>query len=251
MAIIKVTTAQNIDIEYEIASLGDRIVARIIDLGIFVLIFILGYIVFGGILDLGNSDIAAIVAYCTYGALFVFYDLLCEIYMNGQSLGKKSMKIKVISADGNRPTVGQFLMRWIFRAVDFLVPGFAMAGGGVALITAVFTEKEQRIGDIVAGTVVIKTEQRTQIKHVAFMPTQGEYSPVFSEAANLTEKDVALIQDVVNTYYTTNNAYIVQNMALKIKKHLGIAQPPDMDDMQLLLTIIKDYSHLIAQAESL
>lgn len=251
MAKISVTTAQNIDIEYEIAGLGERIVARIIDLGIFLLIFLLGFVVFGAIFNLGNSDIATIVAYCIYGALFVFYDLLCEIYMNGQSIGKRTMQIKVISLDGNRPSIGQFLMRWLFRAVDFLIPGVSLTGGAVALMSVVFTQKQQRIGDIVAGTTLIRTEPRMQMKHVAFMPADDQYIPVFTQAINFTEKDVALIQDVINTYHATNNAYIVQNMAIKIKQHLGITQPPEMDELQLLKTLIKDYSHLIAQTEAL
>jgi uncharacterized RDD family membrane protein YckC len=89
------------------------------------------------------------------------YHLLFEIMMNGQSLGKKAMSIKVITIDGGQPSISQYLIRWIFRLADFPLWIFAaiiqnalpwwcspllFAGIGCVIIT----EKSQRIGDLVA-----------------------------------------------------------------------------------------------------
>ena len=121
MQTIRITTTQNIDIDYEVAGLGERIVAYIIDMAMFAVIIIATLIAIGvvGGMRRGGSDIWIGVLFVIYGALYVFYDLICELSMNGQSVGKKIMKIKVISLDGARPRLGQYLLRWLFRIIDF------------------------------------------------------------------------------------------------------------------------------------
>src|ERR1700747_2522173 len=113
MQTINITTSQNIDIDYEIAGLCERIVARLIDYGIFILLFILAAIILGASETVRESPMPVFVLYIIYGVLYGFYDLVCEIFMNGQSIGKKVMKIRVISLDGSRPTISQFLLRWV------------------------------------------------------------------------------------------------------------------------------------------
>src|SRR6478609_3071614 len=175
MQTIRITTAQNIDINYELAGLGERIVGSIIDFGLFFVIFMLS-IIAGASFNM--RDEAGIVLVIVYAALYVFYDLACEVFMNGQSIGKKVMKIRVISLDGAQPRLSQYLLRWLFRIVDT-----GISGGAIALIVAAMSEKVQRVGDIVAGTTLIKTTPRTKIDHVAFRPVQGDYEPVFSAAS--------------------------------------------------------------------
>ena len=246
MQTIRITTSQNIDIDYEVAGVGDRILARLIDYGIFILILIFGLIVgsfLGGFTDSRITIIILIVIYC---ALYVFYDLICEIYMNGQSLGKRVMKIKVISLDGARPTFGQYLLRWLFRIIDF-----TLTSGICGLICVAVSDKSQRVGDMVAGTSLIKTKPRTTMNNIVFDPQPDNYEPVFKEAAQLNDRDVALIHDVINSYMQTGNTIVVYNMAERIKEHLAVVLPPNMNNMQFLQTVIKDYSHLIAQADVL
>jgi len=246
MQTIRITTTQNIDIDYEIAGLGERILARLIDIGLFVLIFLLGVI----IASITNSIVEGsglVIILVIYFTLFVLYDLLFEIFMNGQSVGKRIMKIKVISLDGGRPTVGQYLMRWIFRIVDFAL----IEPGLVALVVAAVSEKPQRLGDIVAGTMLIRTVPRTKMDNIVFMPMYDGYQPVFKEAGQLTDKDVELIHEVINTYMKTGNSVVVYNMAERVKEHLQVTPPRGMNDMLFLQTVVKDYNHLSAQMDSL
>lgn len=246
MQTIRITTPQNIDIDYEIAGLGERILARLIDYGIFIFIYILGLIVFSSLGMLNDSGVAIVVIVIIFAVLYVFYDLICEIFMNGQSVGKRIMKIKVISLDGARPSISQYLMRWLFRIVDF-----SITLDLCALITAAVSENNQRVGDMVAGTTLIKTNPRTQIGSIAFMPAYEGYQPIFKEAGQLNDKAVELIQEVINTYIKTGNSVVVYNMATRVKEHLGITPPKGMNDMLFLQTISKDYSHISAQIDSL
>ncbi|MDR6942878.1 RDD family protein [Mucilaginibacter pocheonensis] len=247
MQTIRVTTTQNIDIDYEVAGVGERIVAYIIDMGLFVAV------IFAALIGIGISgsikstnDILIGFIFIAYAALYVFYDLICETAMNGQSVGKRIMKIKVISLDGSRPRFGQYLMRWLFRIVDFL-----LSGGVCAVICVAVSDKAQRIGDMVAGTTLIRTSPRTKMNNIAFKPEADNYQPVFAAAANLNEKDIELINEVINNYIKSRNSVLVYNMAQRIKELLGVTPPPEMNDMLFLQTIIKDYSHIIAQADVL
>jgi uncharacterized RDD family membrane protein YckC len=243
MQTIRITTSQNIDIDYELAGLGERIVASLIDFGLFILVGILCAI--GGV-SLHATDVFGVIFLFVYAALYVFYDLACEVFMNGQSVGKKVMKIKVMSLDGSRPRLSQYLLRWLFRIIDF-----GISAGAVALVVAAISDKVQRIGDLVAGTILIRTESRIKIDHIAFRPAFEGYEPVFAGAGQLSEHDINLINEVVSSYIKTDNNVLVYNMALRIKEHLGITVPAEMNDMRFLQTVLKDYSFQTTHAEEL
>jgi uncharacterized RDD family membrane protein YckC len=247
MQTIKITTSQNIDIDYEVAGLGERILARLIDIGILALLFFVGMFAGGIAGAFADSQAFLVISLIAYGVIFVFYDLAFEIFMNGQSIGKRIMKIKVISLDGSQPRVGQYLLRWLFRIVDFVL----LEPGMVALVVAAVSEKPQRVGDIVAGTMLIRTAPRTQMDSIVFMPAYDGYQPVFKEAGQLNDRDIELIHEVISTYTKTGNNVVVYNMALRVKEHLNITPPNGMNDMLFLQTIIKDYNHISAQMETL
>jgi uncharacterized RDD family membrane protein YckC len=249
MQTIRITTTQNIDIDYEVAGLGERIVAYIIDMAMFAVIIIATLIAIGaaGGMRRGGSDIWVGIVFIIYAVLYVFYDLICELAMNGQSVGKKIMKIKVISLDGARPRLGQYLLRWLFRIIDFLPGTLNLCG----LICVAVSDKSQRLGDMVAGTTLIRTVPRTKMQNIAFKPEADNYQPVFTEAARLSEQDVELINEVINNYVKSGNSMLVYNMAQRIKDLLDVTPPAEMNNMLFLQTIIKDYSHIIAQADVL
>ncbi|MES2425778.1 MAG: RDD family protein [Bacteroidota bacterium] len=242
MQTIRITTSQNIDIDYEIAGLGERMLAWLIDAAIFFVVFIAVAIISslsGG--NFRNTNVIVLVV--IYAVLYVFYDLLCEIFMNGQSVGKRTMKIKVISLDGGQANIGQYLLRWVFRIVDF-----TLTSGTCALISVAVSNKSQRVGDMVAGTTLIRTVARTQFDALAFAPAQQEYIPVFNEVTQLTDKDIVLVHEVLTSYIKSGNTVIVYNTVMKLKQLLNINT--QMDDMQFLQTIVRDYNHIAAATDA-
>ncbi len=241
MEIITVHTTQNIDIDYEIGGLGERILAYFIDLAIFIALAIIG-----SILTSVLSDVGIAVYFIIVGLTLLFYDLVCESFFNGQSVGKVVLKIRVISLDGTRPKFSQFLLRWLFRLVDFSLTSWL---GGV--ITIILTEKGQRIGDIIAGTVVIRTKPRTNMNNLVFARVEEGYQPVFAQAVQLKDTDINLIHEVIESYFKTGNNVMVYKMADRIREYLQISLPPNMNSMQFLQTIIKDYSHITAQTDAI
>jgi uncharacterized RDD family membrane protein YckC len=246
MQTIKITTSQNIDIDYEIAGLGARILGRLIDLGIFIVL----YLAFLSLTFIGLSSSKSILSgfsiiMIVYMILFALYDLICEVFFNGQSVGKRIMKIRVISLDGGQPTLGQYVMRWIFRIIDFTI---TMELGG--LITAVSTHKNQRIGDLVAGTVLVQTTPSTLFDQVGFAPISDDYKPLFTEAAQLTNSEIVLIHEVLQNFKISDNHPLVYSTATRLKDHLNVVLPIGMDDLTFLKTLVTDYNYAAIHAEA-
>jgi uncharacterized RDD family membrane protein YckC len=242
METVKVNTSQHIDIDYPVAGLGERVAGWLIDIGLFIAVFFVFLIVFS-MTGLSGSGLFDTIMLIIYGAGYVFYDLLCEVFMNGQSIGKRLLKIKVISLDGAQASLGQYFIRWVFRIVDF--PLTAWVGG---LICVAVTDNKQRIGDIVAGTTLIKTVPRTQFQHIAFHPVAEEYNPVFASVNQMTDRDIELIHEVLNTYYKTRNHDLIYHMAARVSNHLGIIVPNGMNELEFLKTLIMDYNQLTSRA---
>ncbi|PST85263.1 RDD family protein [Pedobacter yulinensis] len=238
MHTVTIQTAQNVDIAYDLAGLGERILARLIDYAIFIALYIVFLII--GVAGAFSGGTGFIVLIVCFAVTYVFYDLVCEIFWNGQSVGKKVIKIRVVSLDGTQPRLSQFLLRWVFRLVDF-----TLTGDLCALIMVAASDKKQRLGDLLAHTGVIKTTPRTSIDQVAFQPAADSYEPVFSEAVHLNDRQVALIHEVLHNFYTSGNAAVVYAMAAEVHKFLAVTIPQGMNELVFLQTIERDYSTLV------
>ncbi len=246
MQTVTVHTSQNIDIDYEVATLGDRVLARLIDLGMYILILVLGVllVIMTDVLK-GIGEAMTIFLVIVYASLYVFYDIVCEVFLNGQSVGKRVMKIKVVSIDGAQPTIGQYLLRWLFRIVDF-----TLTSSLCALISVAVSDKKQRVGDMVAGTTLVKTTPRTKADHIAFMPAMENYQPVYPQATQLNDRDIELIHEVIRTYMQTGNTTVVYNMAEKVRVHLNVPAREDIDSLQFLQIVIKDYNYTVSNTDA-
>src|SRR5690606_12148888 len=98
-----------------------------------------------------SEDTHTVVTNLLYLPVLFLYNLVCETFFGGQSIGKKSMGIKVVKMNGHNPTVGDCLLRWCLRIVDI---GASL--GALAAILVSSSEKGQRLGDMAANTVVIR-----------------------------------------------------------------------------------------------
>ena len=118
MPIIQIATAFNIDLEFEIAEFHKRLLAYIIDFAVlFLYMFSMKYLLYAGFnIDFEeNAGLDILVI----SVPMLLYSLLTELWMNGQTLGKKLMHIRVISLEGGEPTLGQFILRWITKFFEW------------------------------------------------------------------------------------------------------------------------------------
>lgn len=255
MATIRIHTTQNVTLEYEVASIGSRIVATLLDYlvmaawvgGWFFLIYKVASLDHSskGSGDLDWSSPAGIVVILILAFILgppIFYFLLAEIFMGGQSLGKKALDLRVVRLDGTAPRVGDYFLRWLLRLVDF---GFG--NGLVAVITIAINGKGQRLGDLAAGTTVINVRPRTaalpQLADLAAAATPLGYQPVFPQAVDLSDHDVALLRQLLSRSLQQENFLLLHETALKIKQLLGVHS--DLGDEAFLRTVLRDHAHLM------
>src|SRR5581483_576282 len=115
---ITIETTQNVSIEYEIASLGERIVATILDRVIIIGYYIAYFIIVAIIGRSAFNEIGIVVIILTLFLPVLLYPLLCETFMNGQTLGKRARKIRVIRLDGRQANFGNYLLRWLIGFIE-------------------------------------------------------------------------------------------------------------------------------------
>lgn len=238
MEIVKIVTSQNVEIDYVVATLGTRIKARAIDYTIFFGVYLICVIAIMSTIGPGSgpSNKFMGISILVWLALCVFYDLVCEIFFNGQSIGKKASKIKVISLNGERPTVSQYILRWLFRIVDF---GITFGTGAVTSVAV--SNYKQRFGDIVAGTVVIRTEPVTRYKDLTFKEIPLGYEITYHQVSILTDEDLILIHDVFKNFSRTKNSLLVYKLAIRIKSYLNVSYPQEVNEYGFLELIVNDY----------
>ena len=246
MSTIRVQTAQNVSLEYETASLGDRIIATLVDslvLGAwFVTCAVLAVLPFASHIRTSSSSLGPLTILLLILAYLpvVFYNLACEVFFNGQSIGKKSQNIKVMRLDGTEPRIGDYLLRWLLRIIDLQLAGL------VAIICIAASQRGQRLGDMAAGTTVVKVRRTPQ--HAATLagisPLAG-YQVVFPQVALLADHDMALVRQLLQQARARHNYEVLNELANKVKSITGIQT--DLQDEPFLQTVLRDHAHLAQQ----
>jgi uncharacterized RDD family membrane protein YckC len=236
MQTIQVRTTQNVFIHYPLASVGDRILAYLLD----TLILIVYAIAVGLLLIYGEIE-SYWVWILLLGLPWLLYALLFEIFMDGQTPGKRVLNIKVIRLDGTPASIGDYTLRWVFALIDL-----KFLSGAIAVILIAAGGKGQRLGDMVAGTSVIKqTEQKEITAQEVFVVADTEYQPVFAQAIQLNESDIDLIQRALEVNRDLGNSKPMLAVTEKLRTQLGIQT--DMPPVKLLYTLIKDFNHLTSR----
>ncbi|MEO0472357.1 MAG: RDD family protein [Bacteroidota bacterium] len=237
MNTIVIPTAQNIELEYPQASLGDRMLAGLIDF-----LLLVGYLWLLAMLDVNFFDELLEFEIAFFLTLPVmFYSLLCEIFFNGRTLGKYVMKLQVINMSGASPDLSGYFIRWMLRIIDIWSVSFIFPGL-VGIITIGVNKKGQRLGDIAAGTTVIKLKLVTTFGDTMFMHTGEDYQVRFPEIGNLSDRDVAILKEVLDAGMRSSNPDLLFRLASKVKEVAGIQT--NMNTRKFLHTVLKDYNHL-------
>jgi uncharacterized RDD family membrane protein YckC len=237
MKSIEIKTTQNVVLQYELAELRERIIAFAIDIAIVLFsIWLLALFLF----SMAASETTSTVLFFILLFIFMFYSLAFEVFNNGQSVGKMAMKIRVIKAAGGKATFPDYAARWVFRMVDVY-----LSMGALASILITSSSKAQRIGDIVANTVVIKLQPQMdlKLKDLLAIRTQSSHQPQFLQAKQLHEEDVLLIKTTLDRFKEYPNAahrQAIEELTQKIKDVL-LLQYVRMENSLFLQTILNDY----------
>lgn len=264
MSIVRIATNFNIDIEFTAPAFYRRLFAWVIDIiiQIFYIIVAFRFLSFVAQNMHGDNDSTKIWAISLLLFLpFLLYHVVLEITMSGQSIGKKLLGMKVVSENGGKPSIGQFVIRWLIRTSDYtllviviLIPYAQIFGpqvywgiaGAIALLIAdlalVNTRKQQRLGDILAHTVVINTRQNDKLTDTVFLEVSEKYVPQFPQIMQLSDRDINALKGIIDTSKKHKDQHMAYMAAEKIKAHLKIETTLEPEDF--LDVLLKDYNYL-------
>lgn len=230
---IHIVNSQNVNVEMVKASVGERLLAAIVDYGILLCYFLII------IVAARNNEVLLSILYIPS----LFYSLLMEVFWNGQSPGKRIMNIRVTKQDGSAPAFFDYVLRWVFRLIDINA-----TVGSLAVILIAVTAKGQRVGDMAASTIVIKNRKAVSIQSIRYMNLE-EHQVVYPQAAVLSDEDIDLIQKVLNFYsnsdFSEKSRDYIAETTRYIHTKMGVEWP--RSTIKFLHTVLKDCNALKSQ----
>lgn len=243
MKSIDIKTTQNVVINYELASVRDRVIAFLLDMAFKLLVILLLWWMFSAIVSDFADDIDYILqlfSFCIILPFFTFYTLVFELFMNGQTPGKRLLNIKVIRLDGKQPVFYDYVLRWSFRIIDIY-----LSLGALAVIVSSSSDFAQRLGDMTSDTTVIKLNPsgRITLREVLRIDSIENYTPEYPGIRNFREEDILLIKHTIDRYHDNRNeihrsalVQLSENLSQKLE-----VKPSQTSHIQFLRTLIKDY----------
>jgi len=261
VANLNVKTSFNTILSLQSETLGRRILAFVLDLLVMAIYwFGLHYLLslfkidvnafFGEDLSRVNWGWEAIIS-----LPILMYTLVSETLSGGYTLGKYIAKIKVVKIDGFQPGFVEFFIRWIFRMVDihffyllaalygnFLSKIFSIyAIGLVGLIIIVRTKKGQRLGDLVAGTSVIKSKLKQSINITILKEVSNTYKPVYSQVLKLSDNDARIIKETFESARKMKDVKLIRKLVTKLEDVMGIKNTDK--PAKFINDVLKDFNY--------
>lgn len=231
---LQINTTQNVKINYTAAGAGERLVAYFIDSCIkwgYLIILSWGFGAFENMDEWSQIGISTVLSLPV-----VFYTLLQELLLDGQTLGKKVMKIRVVKIDGYQASLADYLIRWFFRIVDIYI-------FGMGLFFIAFSKKSQRIGDMAAGTSVISLKDKVLMSHTILENLKEGYKPTYPTVIKLSDNDARIIKETYTSAKASKDFKTLIKLRTKIMEVAEIKDRKHKDDIEFIDIILKDYNY--------
>ncbi|MCL5245996.1 RDD family protein [Cellulophaga sp. 20_2_10] len=228
---IQIETAQNISIHQNAAHLGDRMLAFIIDS---IVIFIYSLLMFFLLVYMNIVFEDAWHLYLIVMLPSFFYYLILETFMNGATVGKRIMSIRVVKIDGSTPNFSSYFIRWIMRIVDV-----ALSTGGVAVLTILLRGNGQRLGDIAAGTTVITEKKKIKLEDTMVANLPENYRPSYPQVTVFKDAEMQTIKELYSSARKNGDHNVIVSLSEKIKEVTNITT--DKKPLEFVGIVIKDY----------
>lgn len=227
-------TASLVTIDFQIASLSQRAGAFFIDF----------LILFGTILVIVSSisflDLDGEWLFYLVFLMVLFYSLLFEIFTRGSSPGKRALGLQVLKFSGAPPSVLDYVIRWVFRFIDLYGSLFM-----IATSFSISSAYGQRLGDVLAGTTVIKFDKKSSVSlnDLLDMKSKADYVPKYPQVEKLTDKDMLLVKSTIYRSQRNHNMAhktALSELVLKLKSELNIHDSVS-NPITFLKDLLKDY----------
>lgn len=208
MSVIRIATNFNIDLDFTLAPFHKRLIAWAMDMVVQVVYLVIAFRFLRWLTT--TMDASADNDYNQWAIMlvmllpFLIYHLVCEIVMNGQSIGKKLLHLRVVHEGGGRPGFGAFIIRWLIRTSDYMLLTiilyapyalmfgakffYALGASILLLLTDIIlvntSKKSQRLGDLLAHTLLISTKDQGAIEETVFMEVIPNTNPNFRKCCS-------------------------------------------------------------------
>ncbi len=231
-----IVTGQYVRISQTAASLGERFLARVIDTIIIIIYVMATAFTLEALPNSMRSEWTFILSMLVFYIPVLLYSLLFEVFNQGQSPGKRIMNIKVVMADGSTPSFSSYLLRWLLYSIDFPITG------GLGVLFILLTKNHQRIGDLAAGTMVIRMNNYRKIKVSLdeYKHLTESYVPVYPQVTDLSLEQIGVIQKVLSVRDKKKEMYMIQ-LSRKLKDVMKV--DVRTDDKTFLETVLRDYEY--------
>ena len=239
-----ITTGNFVCIEQTPATVGDRIFGRIIDLiALSVYFYAVTAFLFWLPMD-GTSMWQRVLVLIILYVPAIGYTFLSELLFGGRTLGKYIMKTRVVMADGSSPTMGALLLRYVCEMVDIWM-------GCIGLVFIIGTRRHQRLGDLAAGTMVVRTEDMShmRISISEFAYARRGYTPTYANATLLSPRQADILRRTVS-YGDKAGEARTYSLAAKVAHLLSLpGYQWQTDCLEFLRTVLNDYMFLTQSRE--
>ncbi|AXT19585.1 RDD family protein [Flavobacteriaceae bacterium AU392] len=229
----QIETAQNVGINQNVANLGDRMLAYLLDS-----VIIYGYLILMIMLltsiDVYINDFWALYLLISLPA-FLYYVLL-ETFWDGKTVGKFALKTRVVNLDGSKPSFANYLVRWLLRIVDVVI-----TSGGLAVITILIKGNGQRVGDIAAGTTVISEKTKLSIKDTILKEVPSNYVPTYSQVTVFNDREMQTIKNLYEDALRKSQHNIILSLHNRLIKVMQVE--PKEQPINFIEIVIKDYNY--------
>ena len=228
---LSIETPEQIKINYSIAGIGSRFYAALIDIAVLTPIVLIGmYVTVRAMIDLDErlNWLAAIAGIATFALQWGYY-MVFEITTNGQSPGKRALGLRVIKVHGYPISFSDSAIRNLVRIVDFL-PFFYGAG----LLAMLLNKNWQRLGDLAAGTLVVKEETKVSPNPMR-TPTIQKSTFVYADwiqLEQLTDAELVSIREYLSrrgTLPRLRRLQLVRAIGTPIARKMGGSNPIDYE----------------------
>lgn len=237
---LSINTSQNVKINFNTASVGDRILAQLLDSVVIIAYFAVIYFA----IEMFNLDrfLSKLDGWSENAVFILLFSpaflgtLVQESLWEGQTIGKRILKIRVIKIDGYQASFGDYLIRWMFSIVEI-----SIASGMIAMLAVIFSKKNQRLGDMAAGTAVVSLKNNININHTILQELQSDYVPMYPLVIKLSDNDVRIVKETLETAIITRDYETITKLKEKVISVTGIKNSVQ-NDQDFLKTLLKDYN---------
>lgn len=229
----QIETAQNVNILQNVAGVGERILAYLID-GLVMAIYLIIVMYILSNLELGDDFIMIISL--TVGLPIFLYHLLWEMLWNGRSPGKAALGLRVVKLDGTKPAFSNYLLRWLLRIIDITA-----TSGALALVSILLNGKGQRVGDLAASTTVITEKKTIDFSQTLLMDIPENYVPTYPQVTIFSDYDMQTIKNLFLEAQLNRNHNVILKLANRVAKVMEIQL--EETPVSFLDRVVKDYNY--------